>query len=411
MRDFHRARDPIAMLVVLFVVVVGCHREEDAAPPPTEVVVTEVKQESIPIILNLNGTLRAVKAIDIIPRVSGYIEERYFEEGAFVKEGDPLYLIDPRPYKAALAGYRAQLAKSRADLRFLDIRAKRYTALADAQVASLEQRDEAVSQAAEMRAQIQLDLANIENAKLDLGYTLIKAPFDGRIQQTQINKGQLVTAQQTILTQLVQIDPMYAIFSLSRAEMFHIQERNVGGIASQDVAQFKAQIVLPNGEIYPREGVLDFLGTQIDPTTDMLEARAVFPNVIDETDNMVLIPGQYVPVRMIVGQQADAIVVPEQTVMQTQAGRHVFVVNAQNEVEERKVEIDRAYRGDYVIASGLRPSERVILRGLQKVKPKAKVKPIPADATHSKADGGLSPASDAAIVAGGKDAGVSAQTR
>ena len=360
----------------------GLHRLQEeqrhsAAPPPTEVTVAEVQQRPIPLIFDFSGTLKAVKRVEIIPRVSGYIEARYFEEGAFVEEGDPLYLIDPRPFKAALRAAQAQLAKSRADAKYLDVRAARYTALAEEQVASLELRDEAVSKASENRAQIKLDIANVETAKLNLGYTKISAPFAGRIQQTQINEGELVTAQETVLTELVQIQPIYAIFSVSRAQMFQIQQRDATGMASEDEGQYVAQIILPNRKPYEKTGKVDFLSAQIDPTTDMLQARAVFENTIDDTDNMALIPGQYVPVRLNVGTQPDAILVPEIAVMETQVGRHVFVVNAQNEVVEKMVDVERAYEDHYVVRSGgVKGGDRVIIHGAQKVRPGATVKPI-----------------------------------
>ena len=355
----------------------GCEKRDTALPPPPiEVTVAEVEQRSIPLILDFSGTLKAVKEIDVIPRVSGYIEKRYFEEGAFVEKGDPLYLIDPRPFKTALQAAQAELAKSRADARYLDVRAERYSALAAEQVAPLELRDEAVSKAAENRAQIKLDIANLETAKLDLGYTKINAPFAGRIQQTRINEGELVTAHETVLTELVQIQPIYALFSVSRTQMFRIQQNNATGMSSERESQYVAELILPDRKPYANTGTVDFLSAQIDPTTDTLQARAVFENTIDGTDNMTLIPGQYVPIRLYVGIEPDAILVPEVAVMETQVGRHVYVVNTQNEVVQKTVDVERAYDEHYVVKSGsVTAGDRVVIHGMQKVKPGDTVKP------------------------------------
>ncbi|MEM8608273.1 MAG: efflux RND transporter periplasmic adaptor subunit [Myxococcota bacterium] len=383
MNSSNRLRSQAALQSLLLAALLGslglgCKKKsETPTAPPTEVTVAEVEQRTIPMIFDFSGTLKAVRRIEIIPRVSGYVEERYFDEGSFVEEGDLLYLIDPRPFEAALQAAKAQLGKSRADARYLDVRARRYTTLAEEQVASLELRDEAVSKAAENRAQIKLDVANVETAKLNLGYTKIQAPFAGRMQQTNINEGELVTAQETALTELVQIDPIYAIFSLSRTQMFQIQQRNPTGMASNTEGQYAAEIMLPNRKPYDKTGTVDFLSAQIDPTTDMITARAVFDNTIDDTDNMTLIPGQYVPVRLNVGQQSDAILVPEVAVMETQVGGHVFVVDAENKVSQKMVEVERAYDNHYVVRPGtLKAGDRVITQGALKVKPGDTVKPV-----------------------------------
>jgi RND family efflux transporter MFP subunit len=210
---------------VLILLLTGCgdKSKEKTAPPPPTVTVTEVAQHKIPIIMQFSGTITSVKTVDIIPRVSGYIEKRYFEEGTFVKEGDPLYLIDPRPFQARLDAHMAQLKSDQASLAYWENEAARYQRLAAQGAASQEKKEGALTKLNETRAAIEKDKADIENARLELSFTRIKAPFSGRIQQTRINVGNLVQQQRDVLTTLVQMDPIYVIFNLSRNQVYQIQ--------------------------------------------------------------------------------------------------------------------------------------------------------------------------------------------
>lgn len=369
---------------VLILLLTGCgdKSKEKTAPPPPTVTVTEVAQQKIPIVMEFSGTITAVKTVDIIPRVSGYIEKRYFEEGTFVQEGDPLYLIDPRPFKARLDANMAQLKSHQASLAYWENEAARYERLAAQGAASKEKKEGAFTKLYETRAAIEKDKADIENARLELSFTRIKAPFSGRIQQTRINVGNLVQQQRDVLTTLVQMDPIYVIFNLSRSQVYQIQL-----LKRQEklfpVEEMKVELLLPDGSSYPEQGKINFISFQIDPATDSVTVRAVFPNKHIGTGDYDLIPGQYAPVRLILGENPDALLIPETALVETQAGTNVFVVGKDNKVESRKVVAGSSYKQQRVISDGLKHGEKVIIEGVQKVRPGMAVKPEAASSPKS----------------------------
>jgi RND family efflux transporter MFP subunit len=368
----------------LILLLTGCgdKSKEKTPPPPPTVTVAEAAQQKIPIIMQFSGTITSVKTVDIIPRVSGYIEKRYFEEGTFVKEGDPLYLIDPRPFKARLDANMAQLKSHQASLAFWENEAARYERLASQGAASQEKKEGALTKLNETRAAIEKDKADIENARLQLSFTRIKAPFSGRIQQTRSNVGNLVQQQRDVLTTLVQMDPIYVVFNLTRNQVYQIQllKRREKMFP---VEKMKVELLLPDGSRYPEQGKINFISFQIDPATDSVTVRGVFPNKHTGTGDYDLIPGQYAPVRLILGENPDALLIPETALVETQAGTHVFVVGKDNKVESRKVVLGSSYKQKRVINDGLKHGEQVIIEGVQKVRPGMTVKPEAATSPKS----------------------------
>jgi RND family efflux transporter MFP subunit len=337
--------------------------------PPPDVQVAEVIQKKVPIEMTFSGTVKSIKTVDIIPRVSGYIEARYFEEGTVVNEGDPLYLIDPRPYQATLDAELAQLKEHEASAAFWKSEERRYTKLAKAGAGSVEDKEKAIAKRAEVLANIEEDKANIENARLNLSFTSITAPFTGRIQDTKINVGQLVHEQQDVLTTLKQIDPIYTVFNVSRRQVDRIQRLKREGLTFETWKDFIIQVELADRSLYGSRGKLNYISAQIDPTTDTLEFRAKFPNPFDVAAQIALIPGQYVPVVMTVGEDPDTILVPGPALVESQVGTQVYVVNKDNKVESRTVEVGQAYKQQWIIKKGLKKGERVIYDGVQKVRP------------------------------------------
>jgi len=349
----------------------ACDRASEAPikPPAPHVVVAEVTQQSIPVILTFSGTLEAIKSVDIVPRVGGYVEQRYFVEGTRVSKGDPLYLIDPRTYQATLDGYKAQLERDQADHTYWKEQVKRNTRLQKSGAASVEDVENAVAREKEALASIANDKANIQKAELDLEFTRINAPFDGRIENTRINVGALVTAHQDVLTTLVQVHPIYAVFSVSRRQVAEIQALMAKGIITPGpLDRFEAEVVLPDGTAYPQRGQMNFLSAQIDPTTDQLAARAEFPNIYEHPREVRLIPGQYAPLRVFVGEHPNALLIPKAARVESQAGDLVYVVGSGDKVEARHIEVNGAHERYWVVAKGLEKGERVIVEGVQKVR-------------------------------------------
>jgi len=370
----------LAAIGLIIFLIVGCDgktKKQAVKPPPPDVAVAEVVQGKVPIVMEFSGTIKALKTVDITPRVSGYIEKRYFEEGTIVQEGDPLYLIDPRPYKARLDAYMAQLKLDQAALAFWEKETKRYESLVKQGAASREKTEGTLAKRDEMLAKVEKDKADIENSALDLSFTKITAPFNGRTQETRINVGNLVQQQRDVLTTLVQMDPIYVVFNISRNQVYEIQlQKRQGKVLP--VEEMRAEVLQPDGSKYPHEGKINFISFRINPTTDSVLVRAILPNTKSgDVGGYDLIPGQYAPVRLILGEDANALLIPQPALVESQIGKQVFVVNAENKVEVRNVEVGRSYQNQWIIQKGLKKGEKVIVEGTQKVQPGVVVNPKP----------------------------------
>ncbi len=365
----------MGLIILLTVACDGKAKKQAVKPPPPDVAVAEVVQDKVPIVMEFSGTIKAIKTVDIVPRVSGYIEKRYFDEGTIVKTGDPLYLIDPRPYKARLDAYMAQLKLDQAALAFWEKETKRYQSLVKQGAASREKTEGTLAKRDEMLATVEKDKADIENAALDLSFTKITAPFNGRTQETRINVGNLVQQQRDVLTTLVQMDPIYVVFNISRNQVYEIQKQKRQGKVLP-VEEMRTEVLQPDGSTYPHEGKINFISFRINPTTDSVLVRAILTNTKSgDVGGYDLIPGQYAPVRLILGEDANALLIPQPALVESQIGKQVFVVDADNKVETRNVEVGRSYKNQWIIQKGLKKGEKVIVEGTQKVRSGVVVKP------------------------------------
>ncbi len=342
-------------------------KQEAAAPPPPAVTVAEAATQDVPIVMEFSGTLDPIQRVEIVPRVSGYITARHFTEGAFIKKGDLLYEIDPRPYQSTLDQATAELQTTRAELKFWASEVERYERLVKSGGVSQEKLEATIANRDKYAAQVSENQANIASAALNLGFTKINAPMDGRIQQTKVFEGANVSQQQSILTEIVQLDPINVIFNVTRNEAFEVQRLQAAG-TGYPIDKMTVQLRLPDGTLYPSIGRIDFVSAKINATTDSAVVRGVFANHRDEKVGYTFLPGQYVPVLLTAGTVPNAVVIPSVALIQTQAGAFVFVVGADNKVERRRIDIGRAHQGLRVVTKGLAKGEKVVVAGLQKIK-------------------------------------------
>ncbi len=362
-------------VLALFIWGCGKKKEAEVKPPPLTVVVAQAKVKKIPIVLEYSGTVKAVKTVNIIPRVTGYLEKRYFTEGATVKKGDPLYLIDPRPFKARLDAAMAQLKMHQAMLTFWKSEVQRYDRLAAKGAASIEKKEATLAKMQETMAAIEKDKADIQLAKLELEYTRITAPFTGRVQATRIHEGNLVRKDTDILTTMIQMDPIQVVFNVGRKEVYGLQKMKQKGLLLP-TDKMEVRLVLPDGSYYPEVGRIDYISSRINPATDCVTVRSIFHNKTLEKGSYAFIPGQYAPVRVTVGYNPKALLIPASAIIEDQTGVHVMVVGKGNKVESRKVEVGAIYKQYREITKGLKEGEIVIIKGVQKVKSGMEVKPM-----------------------------------
>ena len=354
-------------LLVVQLLTGGCKKKEKAAPKPKppKVTVTKVVLKTVPVHLNYVGSVESVKTVDIRARVEGFLEQRRFKEGADVRKGDLVFVIERAPYQAELERSLAQLAKDEAALAFAVEQVKRYEPLAEQDFVTLEKFDDYKTRAKEAGAAVAADRARIRQDRLNLGYCTMYSPLNGRIGRTLVHVGNLVGAggQDTHLATIVQLDPIYVYFSPSDEELRLILKHRQKGPLPVDA-------ILSDGSFHPYEGKVDFIDNRADPKADTVAMRAILPNP-DKT----LLPGVYVQARLFLCEVPNTPLIPEQAVAEDQGGMYVLVVGKDNKVEQRRVMSRWTYEGQRIIEKGLKNGERVITTGMQMVRPGMVVNP------------------------------------
>lgn len=351
----------------------GCERRPAAAAPPgaalppTEVVVATVTPQKVELTTELPGRTSAYLVAEIRPQVNGLIQKRLFTEGSDVKAGDVLYQIDPAPFQAALNTAEAALGRSQATLPSIRARVERYKGLLADKAVSQQDFDDATSALNQAEADIQYWKASAETARINLGYTKVTAPISGRIGRSTVTDGALVTAYQPIaLATIQQLDPIYVDVPQSTAEMLRLNRRLQDGRLDREAAgQNQVKLFLEDGSAYPEEGTLQFRDVTVDPTTGSSILRLIFPN-----PQRVLLPGMFVRAVVKEGIHAQAILVPQQAVSRDVKGNPMtLVVGAEDKVQPRPLTLDRALGDQWLVTSGLTAGDRVIIEGMQKVRP------------------------------------------
>jgi RND family efflux transporter MFP subunit len=362
--------------------VAGAHL---SAPPDVEVV--PVEQQDVPIFGEWIGTLDGFTNADVRAQVTGYIMRQGYQEGAFVKKGQLLFEIDPRPFQAALDQVQGQLAQARAQLATAEavqgrtqLDVERYTPLAKEQAASQQDLDNAVQNnlAAKAtvetaRALIKTDEAAVETAEINLDFTRLVAPIDGIAGQAQLQVGALVNLSSGPVTSVSTVDPIKVYFTVGEPQYLAWRRRFPTETSRLEADKnLRLELILADGSTYPHEGTFYFADRQVSESTGAIRIAGLFPN-----PGSILRPGGYGKVRAAVRLQQGALLVPQRAVSELQGGYQVAAVDDQNKVSIRTVKVGDRVGNQWIIADGLKPGERVIAEGVQKVRPGMQVNPKP----------------------------------
>ncbi len=369
----------LSVLALSLLTLAGCGQESQGTPQPRlpEVSYITIAPQKLLMTKELSGRTSAYRVAEIRPRINGLIQRRLFTEGGDVTEGQVLYQIDPAPFEADLANAEAALAEAQAKLPSIQAKAQRYGKLLTDDALSRQDYDDAASALDQLRATITALQAKVATAKINLGYTRVTAPISGRIGKSSVTDGALVSAYQTVaLATIQQLDPIYVDVTQSSAELLRLRERREKGLLNPDQAnQDKVDLVMENGKPYALEGTFQFSDVTVDPTTGSVTLRLIFPNPRAE-----ILPGMFVRAVLKEGVNDEAILVSQQGVSRdTKGNPYALVVNAENKVEMRQLTLDRAVGNQWIVVSGLAPGDRVIVEGLQMLRPGTEVKATPVD--------------------------------
>lgn len=369
-----------AALSILLLVLNGCGRAESSsipvAAPALPVTVASAVAGKVKDWDEFTGRFEAIQHVELRPRVSGYVERVAFVEGGEVSKGDLLFAIDPRPYQATLEHAQAELALARARSELAVSQAARAQRLLAAHAISQEEHDQRVSEVSQATANVAAGQAAVDTARLNLEFTRVTSPIDGRVSRAIVTAGNYVTAGETMLTSVVSLDPIYVSFDGDEQRYLHFQQKAMG--AGHDPT--RVQVGLDGEPGFPHQGSVNFVDNAVDPATGTIHLRAV----LDNSDRR-LVPGLMARVRLPGSADYAAVLVPDAAVATDQDRRYVLVVGADGTVEYRPVELGAVSDGLRVVRSGVNVGERVIVGGLARARPGSKVTPQEAPAHASAA--------------------------
>lgn len=376
----------VAVVAVAVLAMRPKHGGAGAAGAP-DVQIVPVEQKDVQIYVEHIGTLDGFVNADVRAQVTGYLMRQAYQEGAFVRQGQLLFQIDPRPFQAALDQAKGQLAQAKASLANAEavqgrtqLDVNRYGPLAREQAASQQDLDNAVqnnlaakANVATAKAQIATDEAAVETAQINLDFTRLIAPIDGIAGQAQLQVGALVTPASGVVTTVSTVNPIKVFFTVSEGEWLEWRQRYPSETSTEAAAKaLHLQLILADGSTYPREGTFDFADRQVDVGTGAIRIAALFSN-----PDAILRPGGYARVRAVIRTERDALVVPQRAVSELQGSYQVAVVDKENKVSIRPVKVGDTSGSEWVIAEGLKAGERVVAEGVQKVRPGMVVSPKP----------------------------------
>ncbi|AKJ41701.1 efflux RND transporter periplasmic adaptor subunit [Pragia fontium] len=364
---------PLAAVLMLSsgLVLVGCDNKsnEGAQRAAPEVEVVTVKTQPVNITTELPGRTSAFRIAEVRPQVSGIVLKRQFVEGGMIDANQSLYQIDPATYQATYDSAVAELSKAQASANIMNLTVKRYKPLLGTNFISRQDYDTAVANAGQANAGVQAAKAAVETARINLEYTKVQSPISGRIGKSNVTEGALVNANQaTALATVQQLDPIYVDVTQSSNDYLSLKQQLANGSLKKE-SKAAVTLLLNNGMEYQQKGTLEFEDVTVDETTGSITLRAVFPNPNNE-----LLPGMFVRARVEQGIKPDAMLVPQQGITRNQRGEATtLVVDTDNKVEARIIVTNQSIGSDWLVTEGLKPGDRVIVTGLQKVRPGAPV--------------------------------------
>jgi len=392
----------IALTFIAGAVLAGCGKGGDAkgppgagaGGPPAEVGVVTVSLGDVGLVTELPGRLEASRVAQVRARAAGILQKRLFREGSDVKAGQALFTIDSAPYSAQVASAKASQARAEANVAQTTALADRYKPLVEANAISKQEYANAVAAQKQAEADVAVAKANVQTASINLGYAAVTSPISGRIGRALVTEGALVgQGEATQLAVVQQINPMYVNFTQSAADVMKLRSTMVSGQfkRANGTEAASVRIVLEDGSEYSQTGRLLFTDLTVDASTGQVTLRAEVPNA-----QGMLFPGLYVRVRLEQARASNAMTLPQQAVTRTKQGDSVMVVGDDGKVSPRTVKIGLSKGDEWVVLDGLKPGEKVMVDGFQKLRPGAAVKPVPWQAPGSKSVGGAGGAAGAA---------------
>ena len=361
------------------------------APPAPGVTVETVSVATLPVVMEYPARTAGYREVQVRAQVSGILQERAYEEGSRVAKDQVLFRIDPRTYQAALARAKGALAQEQARYRQTERDLGRIRELQKKGFASGSELDNAISNFEQSKANIEAARAEVQARQIELDYTTVKAPISGITRRETVSEGSLIVAgdpNASLLTQITQLDPIYVNFASADAEVEHLRtELTNGTLVLPEDGKLQIEVVMADGSVYAEAGELNFTDSLVDPVTGTVSARGVIPNAEGK-----IMPGQFVRVRVKGLKRPDAITVPERAVAQGPQGTFVYVVDEQNTARVRPIKTGDTRDGRWLVLSGLKSGEKVIVDGVAKVRPDTPVNPQPAKAADAApASGGNAP--------------------
>ncbi|AZQ85992.1 efflux RND transporter periplasmic adaptor subunit [Colwellia sp. Arc7-635] len=372
-------RSRIALLVlstlVASIALTGCdlaaEQSQVSAPRAMPVGVVTLKSQALTLKKELPGRINAFQIAEIRPQVSGIVQARLFTEGKQVEQGQALYQINPATFKAELAASEAAVAKAQASIASTKAKAARFSELLKIKAVSQQDFDEADATYKQANAELLTAKAQLQSAQINLDYSHVSSPISGQISKSSVTVGALVSANQsTALATVTQLDPIYVDLTQSSNELTRLKKAIASGALTVDsTSQTDVELIMEDGSIYPHKGTLQFSEVTVDPSTGSVTLRAKFPN-----PEKLLLPGMYARASIIEGVKADAVLVPQRGVSRNSKGEPTaMVVSKDNKVESRVLTVDRTVGSNWLVTSGLADGDKLIVEGLQKIRPGAPV--------------------------------------